>query len=127
MELLDGEMEHTMDSKMDDIFYDLPYQDVPFTEYSCWIISAGVLSTANYMLISNESWLVSQDLAQILCIHLALVGVISGYIVLVVTTYPDNDLSISLCIFLCTRRSLCHTSLQSDGRVQGNMHDEVGK
>jgi len=32
MELLDGELEHTMDPKMDDFFYHLPYQDVPFTE-----------------------------------------------------------------------------------------------
>ena len=81
-----------------------------------------------YKLISNESWLDSQDLAQILCIHLTLVGVISDFIVLAVARQrPDNDLSTSLYIFLCTRRSLCHTSLQSDGRVQGNIHDEVDK
>ena len=29
MELLDGEMEHTMDPKMDDIFYDLFCVGVP--------------------------------------------------------------------------------------------------
>jgi hypothetical protein len=60
-----------------------------------------VLSTANYILISNESWLVSQDLAQILCIHLVLVVVISNYIVLVLAIYHlDKDQTMT-CLLHC--------------------------
>jgi len=52
-----------------------------------------VLSTANYILISNKSW--------ILCIHLALVRVISDYIVLIVATnHPDKDQTMT-CLLHC--------------------------
>ncbi len=88
IEVLDGEMEHTMNIML------------------CYLL----------LITCSSATKLSQDLAQIIFIHLALVGVISDYIVLVVTTYhPDKD------------RLLCHASLQNDGRVQGKLHYEVDK
>ena len=96
MELLDGEMEHTMNIH------------VVLSRLECYLL----------LITCSSATKVSQDLAQILFIHLALVGVISDYIVLVVATYhPDKDQTMT---FL-----LCHTLLQNDGRVQGKLHYEV--